>query len=120
MTNIKLAREKSGKKQQECADMIGVTLRAWQGYEQGIREPKFEILIKIAELFNVTTDYLLGRPEAKPPIDPLEEFVSKTQMISNEQAALKKWLSLDNAKRKAVLDIMAEIIHEYESNNSGE
>lgn len=115
MTNIKLAREKSGKKQQECANEIGVTLRAWQGYEQGIREPKFEILIKIAELFNVTTDYLLGRPEAEPPTDPVEEFVSKTNMVSNEQAALKKWLKLDEKERKAVLDVMAKIIHEYES-----
>jgi len=35
--NIKAAREKSGLTQQECADTVGITLRAWQTYEQGIR-----------------------------------------------------------------------------------
>lgn len=114
-TNIKFARERSGKQQKECASAIGVTLRAWQGYEQGIREPKYEILCKIAELFNVTTDYLLGRPEAEPPKDPVNEFVDRTNMPSKEKAALAKWLSLDSQKRQAVLDVMTEIVREYEA-----
>lgn len=115
MTNIKLAREKSGKKQQECADKIGVTLRAWQTYEQGVREPKFELLIKIADMFGVTTDYLLGRPDAKPPADPVEEFTDRVQMQEQEQIILKKWLALDEKKRRAVFDFMVDIVHEYES-----
>lgn len=115
MTNIKLAREKSGKKQQECADKIGVTLRAWQTYEQGVREPKFELLIKIADMFGVTTDYLLGRPDAKPPADPVEEFTDRVQMQEQEQIILKKWLALDEKKRQAVFDFMVDIVHEYES-----
>lgn len=59
--NIKNARERKGYTQQECADILGITLRAWQGYEQGIREPKFEYLCKIADMLDVTTDYLLCR-----------------------------------------------------------
>lgn len=61
--NIKLAREYKGLTQQECASNLGITLRAWQGYEQGIREPKFEYLCKIADMLDVTTDYLLGREQ---------------------------------------------------------
>ena len=34
-TNIKKARELSGKTQKECADILNITLRAWQGYEYG-------------------------------------------------------------------------------------
>lgn len=77
---IKEIREKKELSQKTCADEIGVTLRAWQNYEQGEREPKYEILCKIADLFGVTTDYLLGRePEENPflglkPIDD-DEFI---------------------------------------------
>ena len=77
---IKEIREKKELSQKTCADEIGVTLRAWQNYEQGEREPKYEILCKIADLFGVTTDYLLGRePEKNPflglkPIDD-DEFI---------------------------------------------
>lgn len=59
--NIKAVRERSGKTQRECAECLSITLRAWQGYEQGIREPKYEVLCNIASLFNVSVDYLLGR-----------------------------------------------------------
>ncbi len=118
MTNIKLAREKSGKKQQECADELGVTLRAWQTYEQGVREPKFELLIKIADMFGVTTDYLLGRSNAQPPPDPIDDFADKVRMHEHEQIILKKWLALDEKKRQAVFDFMIDVLHEYESEST--
>lgn len=62
--NIKAAREKQGLTQQECAELFNVKLRAWQTYEQGVSEPKFEVLCKIADKFGVTTDYLLGREKS--------------------------------------------------------
>lgn len=96
-------------------DLIGMNSNTYAKYEREERDVSTETLAKFADFYGVTTDYLLGRPEAEPPADPVDEFVSKTQMLSNEQAALKKWLMLDEKKRKAVLDIMAEIIHEYES-----
>lgn len=70
-TNIKKARELSGKTQKECADILNITLRAWQGYEYGQREAKYELLCKIADTFGVTTDYLLGR---EPQLNPLAEI----------------------------------------------
>ncbi len=51
--NIKVLREQKNLTQQECADVFNVKLRAWQTYEQGISEPKFEVLCKIADYFNV-------------------------------------------------------------------
>ena len=68
--NIKKAREQKGMTQKECSDYFDITLRAWQTYEQGISEPKNELLCKIADLFNVTTDYLLGRNEPDEPLNP--------------------------------------------------
>lgn len=113
---LKELRRKAGyNSMQNFCSIININFSTYQNYESGKRVPTAEILIKLADFYGVTTDYLLGRPEAEPPADPVDEFVSKTKMLSNEQAALKKWLMLDEKKRKAVLDIMAEIIHEYES-----
>lgn len=68
MNNIKTLREQHKMTQQDCANIFGVTLRAWQTYEQGVSEPKFNVLFKIADYFNVSLDYLLGREEQKNPL----------------------------------------------------
>lgn len=51
----------SGLTQQKLADMTGVSLRNYQSYEQGIRRPKYEGLVSLADALGVTTDWLLGR-----------------------------------------------------------
>jgi transcriptional regulator with XRE-family HTH domain len=53
-------RKRKKKTQQEIADIIGITRPAYTAYEKGNRAPDYEILKKLANYFNVTTDYLLG------------------------------------------------------------
>lgn len=43
------------------AASLGIALRTYQFYEQGKRQPDFEMLVAIADLLEVPTDYLLGR-----------------------------------------------------------
>jgi transcriptional regulator with XRE-family HTH domain len=45
--------------QQFVADKIGVSVRAYQQYEQGLYEPNIEKLIILADLFGVTVDFLV-------------------------------------------------------------
>ena len=47
--------------QQRLADSIGLALRSYQCYEQGTREPPLDMLVKLADVLQVPTDYLLGR-----------------------------------------------------------
>ena len=49
--------------QKFVAEEIGVTLRAYQQYEQGLYEPNIEKLIKLSDLFGVTIDFLVCRGE---------------------------------------------------------
>lgn len=47
--------------QPELAEKLGIALRTLQCYEQGVREPRLEIIVKIADILDITTDELLGR-----------------------------------------------------------
>lgn len=47
--------------QKDMADLAGITLRAYQLYEQGKTEPKIDVLIKFADALDVSIDYLVGR-----------------------------------------------------------
>ena len=57
---LKELREENKMLQKEVAEKIGVSRYAIVGYETGKREPNFEKLIKLSELFECSTDYLLG------------------------------------------------------------
>lgn len=46
--------------QKQVADRVGVAISAISSYESGTRYPSYEVLIKLARTFHVSTDYLLG------------------------------------------------------------
>jgi len=58
---IKENREKLGLTQQELAEKIGFSQNAVHQWETEKREPSIEVLIKMADLFEVTLDELAGR-----------------------------------------------------------
>lgn len=60
---IREMRLKRGYTQQFVADALNITLRSYQKYEQGVREPDYDTLVRIADLYVISTDYLLGRDE---------------------------------------------------------
>lgn len=60
---IRELRMKRGFTQQFMADEIDCTLVSYQKYEQGTREPSFYVLVRIADILNAPTDYLLGRDD---------------------------------------------------------
>lgn len=61
--------------QKELADKLFVSKGTISNYENGIHYPDIEKLISLAELFDVTTDYLLGRSHSALPVDTLDEVI---------------------------------------------
>ena len=57
---LKRLRAQEGMTQQQLADKLGVTKSVVSYYELQERYPSPEILIKLASIFHVSTDYLLG------------------------------------------------------------
>lgn len=60
---LRILRNKKGVTQQQVADGLGITETGYRNYEQGRRTPHFDILPAIADFFNVSADYLLGRTD---------------------------------------------------------
>ena len=58
---LRESRMKCGITQQKMAEHLEVGLRSYQKYEEGTRRPSYELLIRIADFLNVTTDHLLAR-----------------------------------------------------------
>lgn len=101
--NFKSAREAKGLTQKECADMLGISLRAWQTYEQGVSEPKQDLLCKIADIFNVTLDYLLGRAPAPDP------FADLGLDAASEQEMLAQYMSFKPEIRAMIMDVLIKL-----------
>ena len=62
---LKQCRKDKGYTQNEVAVYCNITEKTYQNYELMSREPKLEILIKIADVFDVSLDYLFGRTDIK-------------------------------------------------------
>lgn len=62
---VKELRNEKKKKQSDMAELLGIKLRAYQYYESGTHYPEVPNLIKLADFFDVTTDYLLGRSDQR-------------------------------------------------------
>lgn len=60
--------------QKEVAKHLGMTPNAYQKYELGTSEPNLSKLVKLADLFMVSTDYLLCR----------DEFIQSREAFSDE------------------------------------
>jgi transcriptional regulator with XRE-family HTH domain len=64
---LKALREDNDLTQEELAKVFNITRSAIANYENAIREPDYSLLIKIADYFDVSLDYLLCRTNVKIP-----------------------------------------------------
>ena len=61
MKNLKKLRERDGYSQKEMAKILKVSQSAYSQYENGNSQPTIETMIKMANLFEIPMDMLLGR-----------------------------------------------------------
>lgn len=91
--------------QKEFASYLHVSVSTVSNYENNIHQPDVPTLIKIADYFNVSTDYLLNRTQYSYPISYLETqkvdrytvasfFDSVLQLTKGSQTDLVKYLGL--------------------------
>lgn len=87
---LKELRQRAGLTQKQLADRLWLSKATVSYYEQSLRYPSPEILVRLAGVFHVSTDYLLGLDEKSQSIDVsdlTEDEISAVQSVIN---ALRK------------------------------
>jgi transcriptional regulator with XRE-family HTH domain len=63
MERLRKSRESRNLLQKDVARCSGLSEKGYQNYERGIRKPNADTLTAIADYFDVSVDYLIGRTE---------------------------------------------------------
>ena len=63
--NIRKLRLDNGYTQKQIAEMLGVSQNTYSQYEIGVLNYPVDVIIKLADFYGTTTDYLLGRTDIK-------------------------------------------------------
>lgn len=87
MVRLKDLRKQAHKSQQAVANAVGVSQRSYAYYETGVRVADYTTLIRLADYFNVTLDYLLGR-ETPAVSENRQRLLDKAQTLSEAQVEL--------------------------------
>jgi len=88
---LKKLRHQEGMTQQQLADRLGVTKSVVSYYELQERYPSPEVLVKLASVFHVTTDYLLGLVHT--------EMIDLTGLDEEDVITVKRLVSSLRAKQ---------------------
>src|SRR5699024_2745452 len=110
---LKELREEKGYLQKFVADKIGVRSNTLSGYENGTRTTDPEMILKLAELYDVSTDYLLGRTNNRS---------SKTEDDIDEElqellSEMNVWYKNEPEDKELKLRMLRKMIQSFEESN---
>ena len=88
---------------QDFCKASGISFSTYQNYETGKRIPTADMLIKLADFYGVTTDYLLGR---EPSPDP---FADLNLNKESEEDVIDKYMSLPPNIRACLMDVLLQL-----------
>nr|UWI48479.1 helix-turn-helix domain-containing protein [Clostridioides difficile] len=88
--------------QKELATKVGITEASLSRYENNLREPKSEIIVRLAKALKTSTDYLLGINE-NTKINREDKLIIESLAVSEEtKQLLEKIYSLEEEDREAI------------------
>lgn len=105
-SRIKQLRENRGLIQEILASELGITQQMLSKYERDVLCIKVDVLKKIAEYFNVTTDYLLGISEVKRD---LQDQMKMNKTLDTYYDLIEIYKGLDEYDQEMVWSIMQTV-----------
>lgn len=109
--------------QKELAEMTGLTEASVSKYVNGKREPRIDVILKLAKAFNVSTDYLLQGCESQTLHNPFNEVKmavarSKNELSEEEKTKLIKFILEDIEWMKSddyedIKQLVSEVYEDY-------
>ncbi|MBJ6363612.1 helix-turn-helix domain-containing protein [Paenibacillus sp. GCM10012307] len=90
--------------QEEVARRVGITRSAYSHYEINNRQPVYETLIKLANFFEVSLDYIIGGEQSGQASPVMSDTVEIFRLLNN----------MDHEKRKRSIDKMIKVLQQVE------
>lgn len=106
LQNLKKLRQQYGISQQRLANAIGVSQPSINKYENHNIEPDIGILIKMADYFNTSIDYIVGRTEEQGKMARQEPFY----LSKEEKETVMGYRSLSPEEKVCVRLVMQTIL----------
>ena len=110
-----LRKSKGFSTMQEFCSVADISFSTYQNYETGKRIPTAEILIKLADFYGVTTDYLLGRDNGEPA--PLDRYAVTINMSELEREIVDGYFKLDSETRREFMDMLETAVKNVQDGN---
>lgn len=105
---LKELRESKGLNMKETAKLLSIPYTTYVNYEKGQREPTSEVLILLADFFDTSVDYLVGRTMSRVRTTPAvcESAQPSFSLVPEEIDLIKKYRRLDPRGQAAVRNVL--------------
>ena len=103
LKNLRMLRLKAGLSQKQLAEIINVSQQSINKYENHEVEPTLETLSVIADYFNTSIDFLVGKTDIENKIEKVYDL----DLNTDEAAFIKNYRSLSKKEKKAVQTLVA-------------
>ncbi len=98
LPNLKLLRRSRGISQQKLADALGISQQSVNQYENHSIEPDISTLTRMAEYFETTIDFIVGRTTAQQIIEKTEAYY----LNEDESDVMNRYRALTPKERRCV------------------
>ena len=115
LPNLKALRREKGVSQQTLAEAVGVSQQSVNQYENHNVEPDITLLCRMADYFETSVDYIVGRTAERRPIQPTTPF----DLNAEEAEILRRYRQLPEDNRPVALAVLGAMLHPGAAGRSG-
>ena len=108
LKNLRLLRNEYGISQQKLGDEVGVSQPSINKYENHDIEPDITTLIRLADYFETSIDYIVNHTHIRSKIEEIGEH--DLDLNDREAALIKGYRSIPASGRKVIDDMISEIL----------
>jgi len=114
MNRIKMLREEFKYTQQDLADKLESSKSVIGLYENEIRKPSLEVLVKLSEIFNCSIDYILGKSDIRNP----EKTEDDPLGLAKVGFSMDKYTPPTDAQREQIKGLLEVILKDNKKDKS--
>ena len=106
MNRLKYLRTERGENLEKVAEYLNVSIQTISNYENEKRDMTPDTIIKLAEYFNVSTDYLLGKSDIRNP----EKVQNDPLGLAKIGFSLENYTPLTEKQKEQIRDLLEIIL----------